>query len=93
MAIVVGTGVLGAAILSQQSWTHGAPDAGGAGQGQPPVAPVLDGVFLVLAAALLHARVPERRARAAAADPAGPALAGALGRAAPGAQARMRAST
>lgn len=53
MAIVVGTGLLGAHVLLRQSWTTVRRMQEAVAKGQPPVAPVVDGVFLLLAGALL----------------------------------------
>jgi UPF0716 protein FxsA len=53
LAIVVATGLLGVHVLMRQSWTvlRGMREA--VARGQPPVAPAVDGAFLMLAGALL----------------------------------------
>ncbi len=53
MAIVIGTGLLGAHVLLRQSWTTVRATQEALARGRPPVAPVLDGVFLLLAGTLL----------------------------------------
>ena len=53
LAMVVGAGLLGALIVSRQGLTVLRRTQQALAQGRPPVAPVLDGVFLVLAGALL----------------------------------------
>jgi UPF0716 protein FxsA len=53
MGIVVGTGLLGAHVLMRQSWTTMRRMQEAVAKGQPPVAPVVDGAFLVVAGALL----------------------------------------
>jgi UPF0716 protein FxsA len=53
LGMVVGAGILGAAILSRQSLGVLRRTQEAIAQGRPPVAPVLDGAFLLLAAALL----------------------------------------
>jgi UPF0716 protein FxsA len=53
MGIVMGTGLLGAHILMRQSWTTMRRMQEAVSKGQPPVAPVVDGAFLVVAGALL----------------------------------------
>jgi UPF0716 protein FxsA len=53
LGLVVGAGALGALILSHQSWTVVRRTRLALAQGRPPVAPVLDGLFLLLAGALL----------------------------------------
>jgi UPF0716 protein FxsA len=53
MGIVVGTGLLGAHILMRQGWTTMRRMQEAVAKGQPPVAPVIDGAFLVVAGALL----------------------------------------
>jgi UPF0716 protein FxsA len=53
MGIVVGTGLLGAHVLMRQSWTTMRRMQEAVAKGQPPVAAVLDGAFLVVAGALL----------------------------------------
>src|SRR5262245_42100113 len=53
LGLMLGAGILGAAILSQQSWSMVRRMRESLAQGRPPVAPVLDAVFLMLAAALL----------------------------------------
>ena len=53
LAMVVGAGLLGALILSRQSLAALRRAMEAAEQGRPPVAPVLDGAFLMLAGALL----------------------------------------
>jgi UPF0716 protein FxsA len=53
LGMVVGAGILGAAILSRQSLGVLRRTQEAIAQSRPPVAPVLDGAFLLLAAALL----------------------------------------
>lgn len=53
MGMVMGTGLLGAYILMRQSWTTVRRMQEAVAKGQPPVAPVVDGAFLVIAGALL----------------------------------------
>ena len=53
LGLVVAAGILGAMILSRQSWTVVRRTQQALAQGRPPVAPVLDGLFLLLAGALL----------------------------------------
>jgi UPF0716 protein FxsA len=53
MGIVVGTGLLGAHVLMRQSWTTVRRMQEAVAKGQPPVAAVVDGAFLVVAGALL----------------------------------------
>src|SRR5512144_151178 len=53
MGIVIGTGLLGAQVVLRQSWTTVRAMQEALARGRPPVAPVLDGAFLLLAGALL----------------------------------------
>ena len=53
LAMVVGAGVIGALVLSRQSLAVVRRTREAVAQGRPPVAPVLDGAFLLLAGALL----------------------------------------
>jgi UPF0716 protein FxsA len=53
LGMVVAAGLLGALILARQGLTVLRRTREALAQGRPPVAPVLDGVFLLLAAALL----------------------------------------
>jgi UPF0716 protein FxsA len=53
MGIVVGTGLLGVHILMRQGWAIMRRMQEAVAKGQPPVAPVVDGAFLVIAGALL----------------------------------------
>jgi UPF0716 protein FxsA len=53
LAMVVGAGVLGAAIWSRQGLSVARKARQAVAQGRPPVGPVLDGAFLLLAGALL----------------------------------------
>jgi len=53
LAMVVGAGLLGALILSRQSLAALRRTMEAAERGRPPVAPALDGAFLMLAGALL----------------------------------------
>ena len=53
MGIVVGTGLLGAHVLMRQRWTTMRRMQEAVAKGQPPVAAVVDGAFLVVAGALL----------------------------------------
>ena len=53
LGLVVGAGILGAAILAHQGTSVVRRTQQALAQGRPPVAPVLDGVFLVLAGVLL----------------------------------------
>jgi UPF0716 protein FxsA len=53
LGMLVGAGLLGALILSRQSLSMLRQAQEAVAQGRPPVAPVLDGVFLLLAGALL----------------------------------------
>ena len=52
-AMVVGAGLLGALILSRQGWSVVRRTRAALAHGRPPVMPVVDGMFLVLAGALL----------------------------------------
>lgn len=51
--LVVGAGLLGAFILSRQGWSVVRRTQAALAKGRPPVMPVVDGLFLVLAGALL----------------------------------------
>jgi len=53
LAMVVGAGVLGAVIMSRQGMSVARRTREAIAQGRPPVGPVLDGAFLLLAGALL----------------------------------------
>ena len=53
LGLVVGAGLLGALILAHQGLSVLRRTQQSLAQGRPPVAPVLDGVFLLLAGALL----------------------------------------
>jgi len=53
VALVVSTALTGALIISQQSFTVLRRTLEAMSEGRPPVAPVLDGLFLMLAGALL----------------------------------------
>jgi UPF0716 protein FxsA len=53
LAMLVGAGVIGAMILSRQSLTALRRAQEAAAQGQPPVGPMLDSMFLFLAGVLL----------------------------------------
>jgi UPF0716 protein FxsA len=53
MAIVVGTGILGIAILVRQRFAVVSGVMNAVNEGKPPLAPVLNGAFLVLAGGLL----------------------------------------
>ncbi len=53
MAIIVGTGVLGVAVLVRQRFAVISGVMNAVNEGKPPLAPVLDGAFLVLAGGLL----------------------------------------
>jgi UPF0716 protein FxsA len=53
LGLVVGAGILGAAILAHQGTSVIRRTQQALAQGRPPVAPVLDGLFLVLAGMLL----------------------------------------
>lgn len=53
LALVVAAGLLGALILSHQGWGVVRRARAAMAQGRPPVAAVVDGLFLVLAGALL----------------------------------------
>lgn len=53
LALVVTTAVAGALIISQQSFKVLRQTLEAMGEGRPPLAPVLDGLFLLLAGALL----------------------------------------
>lgn len=53
LAIVVGTGLLGIQVLLGQSWAAMWRLQEALARGEPPVAPVVDGAFLVLAGGLL----------------------------------------
>jgi UPF0716 protein FxsA len=53
VALVLGTAATGAYVISRQSLTVVTRTLEAAGQGRPPVEPVLDGLFLVVAGALL----------------------------------------
>jgi UPF0716 protein FxsA len=51
--LVVGAGLLGAFIISRQGWSVVRRAQSSLARGRPPVKPVIDGLFLVLAGALL----------------------------------------
>ena len=53
LALVVGTALTGAFIISRQSRSVVRRTLEAAAEGRPPVAPVLDGLFLLVAGALL----------------------------------------
>ena len=53
MGIIVGTGVFGIAVLVRQSFAVVSGVMNAVNEGKPPLAPVLDGAFLVLAGGLL----------------------------------------
>jgi UPF0716 protein FxsA len=53
LGMVVGAGVLGAVIMSRQGMSVARRTREAIAQGRPPVGPVLDGAFLLLAGALL----------------------------------------
>jgi UPF0716 protein FxsA len=53
VALVLGTALTGAFVISRQSLTVVTRTLEAAAQGRPPMAPVLDGLFLMLAGALL----------------------------------------
>jgi UPF0716 protein FxsA len=53
MAIIVGTGVLGVAVLVRQRFAVISGVMNAVNEGKTPLAPVLDGAFLVLAGGLL----------------------------------------
>ena len=53
LAMVVGAGVLGVVIMSRQGMSVARRTREAIAQGRPPVGPVLDGAFLLLAGALL----------------------------------------
>ena len=53
VALVVSTAFIGALIISQQSFTVFSQSLEAMSKGRPPVAQVLDGLFLMLAGALL----------------------------------------
>ena len=53
LALVVGAAVLGGAIMSRQGISVARRTREAIAQGRPPVGPVLDGAFLLLAGALL----------------------------------------
>ncbi len=53
LAMVIGAGVIGALVLSRQSLAVVRRTREAVAQGRPPVAPVLDGAFLLLAGVLL----------------------------------------
>jgi UPF0716 protein FxsA len=53
LALVVGAAVLGAVIMSQQGMSVARRTREALALGKPPVGPVLDGAFLLLAGALL----------------------------------------
>jgi UPF0716 protein FxsA len=53
LAMIVGAGVLGAVIMSRQGMSVARKTREAIAQGKPPVGPVLDGAFLLLAGALL----------------------------------------
>jgi UPF0716 protein FxsA len=55
LAMVLGAGVLGAVIWSRQGLSVARKTQQALAQGRPPVGPVLDGAFLLLAGALLIA--------------------------------------
>ena len=53
MAIIVGTGILGIAVLVRQRFAVVSGVMNAVNEGKPPLAPVLNGAFLVLAGGLL----------------------------------------
>ena len=53
MAIIVGTGMLGITVLVRQRFAVVSGVMNAVNEGKPPLAPVLDGAFLVLAGGLL----------------------------------------
>jgi UPF0716 protein FxsA len=53
LAMVVGAGVLGSVVMSRQGISVARRTREAIAQGRPPVGPVLDGAFLLLAGALL----------------------------------------
>lgn len=53
LGMVIGAGVLGAVIMSRQGVSVARRTRQALAQGRPPVGPVLDGAFLLLAGALL----------------------------------------
>lgn len=53
MAIIVGTGILGIAILVRQRFAVVSGVMNAVNEGKPPLAPVLNGAFMVLAGGLL----------------------------------------
>jgi UPF0716 protein FxsA len=53
VALVLGTALAGALVISQQSFTVLRQTLEAASEGRPPVGPVLDGLFLMLAGGLL----------------------------------------
>ncbi|KAB2920113.1 MAG: FxsA family protein [Hyphomicrobiaceae bacterium] len=53
LAVVVATGALGIMVLAQQRFAMLSGMLKAVNEGQPPVAPVIDGAFLVLAGGLL----------------------------------------
>src|SRR5262245_38270273 len=53
LALVLGTGLAGALIISRQSVSVLTRTLQALSEGRPPVEPVLDGLFLLLAGALL----------------------------------------
>jgi UPF0716 protein FxsA len=53
MAIIVGTGILGIAVLVRQRFAVVSGVMNAVNEGKPPLAPVLNGAFMVLAGGLL----------------------------------------
>lgn len=53
IALVIGMGLVGLMVLSQQSYTAFNQTLQAMSEGRPPLAPVLDGLFLMLAGTLL----------------------------------------
>ena len=53
MAIIIGTGILGIAVLVRQRFAVVSGVMNAVNEGKPPLAPVLNGAFLVLAGGLL----------------------------------------
>jgi UPF0716 protein FxsA len=53
LAIVAGTAVVGVHVLARQSWTAARQMQDALARGEPPVAPVVDGAFLIGAGMLL----------------------------------------
>ena len=53
LALVIGTAIVGSVVLHHQGWQTMARAMDTVGRGEPPIEPVVDGAFLLLAGAFL----------------------------------------